>query len=75
MQKLNIVCVGKLKEKFWAEAVAEYCKRLSRFAAVQIRELPERRTLAEEGEQIIRELRGYWRWRGKSSPARRSRKR
>lgn len=59
MQKLNIVCVGKLKEKFWAEAVAEYCKRLSRFAAVQIRELPERRTLAEEGEQIIRELRGY----------------
>ena len=59
MQKLNIVCVGKLKEKFWAEAVAEYCKRLSRFAAVQIRELPERRTLAEEGEQIIRELHGY----------------
>lgn len=59
MQKLNIVCVGKLKEKFWTEAVAEYCKRLSRFAAVQIRELPERRTLAEEGEQIIRELRGY----------------
>ena len=59
MQKLNIVCVGKLKEKFWAEAVAEYCKRLSRFAVVQIRELPERRTLAEEGEQIIPELRGY----------------
>ena len=59
MQKVNIVCVGKLKEKFWADAVAEYCKRLSRFAAVQIRELPERRTLEEEGEQILRELRGY----------------
>ena len=59
MQKLNIVCVGKLKEKFWADAVSEYCKRLSRFASVQVRELPERRTLAEEGEQIIRELRGY----------------
>ena len=59
MQKVNIVCVGKLKEKFWADAVAEYCKRLSRFAAVQIRELPERRTLEEEGEQIVRELRGY----------------
>lgn len=75
MQKVNIVCVGKLKEKFWADAVAEYCKRLSRFAAVQIRELPERRTLEEEGEQILRELRGlpsFWRWRGKSSPARRS---
>lgn len=59
MQKVNIVCVGKLKEKFWSDAVAEYCKRLSRFAAVQIRELPERRTLEEEGEQIVRELRGY----------------
>ena len=59
MQKVNIVCVGKLKEKFWADAVSEYCKRLSRFAAVQIRELPERRTLAEEGDLILRELRGY----------------
>lgn len=59
MQRLNIVCVGKLKEKFWADAVAEYCKRLSRFASVQIRELPERRTLEEEGEEIVRELRGF----------------
>ncbi len=75
MQKVNIVCVGKLKEKFWADAVAEYCKRLSRFAAVQIRELPERRTLEEEGEQIVRELRGYTvvlAVEGKNSPARRS---
>ena len=47
MQKVNIVCIGKLKEKFFAEAVAEYCKRLTRFASVQIVELPERRTLAE----------------------------
>lgn len=59
MQKVKIVCVGKLKEKFWADAVSEYCKRLSRFASVQICELPERRTLAEEGEQIVKELRGY----------------
>ena len=59
MQKLNIVCVGKLKEKFWADAVSEYCKRLSCFASVHIRELPERRTLEEEGEQIVKELRGY----------------
>lgn len=59
MQKVNIVCVGKLKEKFYADAVAEYCKRLSRFAEVRVRELPEKRTLEEEGELILKELRGY----------------
>ncbi len=59
MQKVNIVCVGKLKEKFYAEAVSEYCKRLTRFAQVTIKELPEKRTLAEEGELILKELRGY----------------
>lgn len=59
MHKINIVCVGKLKEKFFADAVAEYLKRLSRFAQVAVRELPEKRTLAEEGELIVKELRGY----------------
>ena len=59
MQKVNVVCVGKLKEKFYADAVAEYCKRLTRFAQVTVRELPEKRTLAEEGELIRKELRGY----------------
>lgn len=59
MQKVNIVCVGKLKEKFYAEAVSEYCKRLTRFVQVTIKELPEKRTLAEEGELILKELRGY----------------
>ena len=50
MQKINVVCIGKLKEKFFSDAVAEYLKRLSRFAAVSVRELPERRTLKEEAE-------------------------
>lgn len=59
MQKINIVCVGKLKEKFFADAVAEYCKRLTRFAQVSIRELPEKRTLSEEADLILREMRGY----------------
>ena len=59
MQKIRLVCVGKLKETFYADAVAEYCKRLTRFAQVSVRELPERRTLEEEGELILKELRGY----------------
>lgn len=59
MQKIRIVCVGKLKEKFYSDAVAEYAKRLNRFADVRIFELAERRTLAEEAEHIVKELRGY----------------
>lgn len=59
MQKIRIVAVGKLKESFWRDAVAEYVKRLSRFASVEIRELPERATLAEEAKDILAACRGY----------------
>ena len=43
MQKVTIICVGKLKEKFYADAVSEYVKRLSRFCKLDIVELPEER--------------------------------
>ena len=43
MQKVSIICVGKLKEKFYADAVSEYTKRLSRFCKLEILELPEDR--------------------------------
>ena len=59
MHKINVVCVGKLKDRFFVDAAEEYRKRLTRFAEVTIRELPERRTLEEEGQAILRELRGY----------------
>ena len=38
---IEIICVGKLKEKYWQEAAAEYIKRLSRFCSVKITELSE----------------------------------
>ena len=59
MIKVNFVVVGKLKESFYREAVAEYVKRLSRFCKTEIRELPERASLAEEAADILRALRGY----------------
>ena len=43
MQKVTILCVGKLKEKFHADAVAEYTKRLGRFCKLDIVELAEER--------------------------------
>ena len=43
MQKVTILCTGKLKEKFYLDAAAEYAKRLSRFCKLEICELPEER--------------------------------
>ena len=41
--KIQIICIGKLKEKYWTEAVAEYSKRLQRFCTLEIVELKEAR--------------------------------
>ncbi len=43
MQRITVLCVGKLKEKFYADAAAEYCKRLSRYCKIEVMELPETR--------------------------------
>ena len=43
MLNVHIFCVGKLKEKFYAQAVAEYTKRLSAYCKLEILELPEER--------------------------------
>lgn len=39
--KVNIVCVGKIKEKFFTDAIGEYAKRLSRFCSFNIIEVDE----------------------------------
>ena len=43
MQKVTILCVGKLKEKFYIDAAAEYVKRLQRHCKLELIELPEQR--------------------------------
>lgn len=43
MQRVTVLCVGKLKEKFYADAAAEYCKRLQRHCKLELIELPEQR--------------------------------
>ena len=65
---INIICVGKLKEKYLRDASAEYEKRLSRYCRVQIRELKEARLAenaspaeeeavkTEEGKSILKAL-------------------
>ena len=43
MQRITVLCVGKLKERFYADAAAEYIKRLSRYCKLDVVELPETR--------------------------------
>lgn len=64
MVHIHIICVGKLKEKFYIEAVQEYSKRLSGYCKLNLVELPEERlpdkptqaqidaALSKEGEAI-----------------------
>lgn len=65
MIKIKLICVGKLKEKFWVEAQNEYIKRLQKFCKFEIVELPEKNhtstiseTLQREGELILEKVEG-----------------
>lgn len=51
--KLTFIVVGKLKEHFLLEGVAEYLKRLKKFASVEVREISEQRTVEEEGQKLL----------------------
>jgi len=58
--QIQVVCVGKLKEKHWISAVSEYTKRLSPYARLDIREVadekaPETLSAAEEEQVRARE--------------------
>lgn len=66
---IKVICVGKLKEKYLKQGIAEYSKRLSKFCKFEVIEVPdekapERLSLAEmeavkqkEGERILHKIR------------------
>ena len=43
MLKINVICIGKIKEKYFTDAIAEYAKRLTAFCRFNIIELAEER--------------------------------
>lgn len=59
MNKVNIVCLGKIKEEYLRSACAEYVKRLSRFCKLEIKELAEGRTIREEAPSVLNAAKGY----------------
>ena len=66
--KIRIICVGKIKENFYREAIAEYAKRLSKFTSFSIVEVPDEKTdekasqkendlvLSKEGKRILEQI-------------------
>lgn len=52
MQKVNIICIGKIKEKYFADAIVEYSKRLSAFCKFTIIELPEEKLRGDNPSEI-----------------------
>jgi len=55
--KITIICVGKIKEKYFTDAIAEYSKRLSRYIKLNIIEVADEKTpdnASEADEAIIK---------------------
>ena len=87
MIKVNVVAVGKVKEKYFSDGIAEYAKRLSRFCEFKIIEVEEENfkkaesgdisvIKEREGERILPHLKGRvfaMAIEGKGVPARSSR--
>ena len=70
MLTVSVVCIGKLKEKYWRDAFEEYAKRLNAHCKFQLVELDEVRisdrpsqkeidtVVEKEGERILAKLPG-----------------
>lgn len=46
---LKVICIGKLKEKYWVDAITEYSKRLTPYCNLEIVELKESRLKQNAG--------------------------
>ena len=56
---IKIICVGKIKENYFSEAIKEYSKRISKYTKIEIIELSdysydEKKTIREESNEIMK---------------------
>lgn len=54
--KITILCVGKIKEKFYRDAIAEYEKRLSKYCKLEIVEVADEKTPDGAGEALEEQI-------------------
>lgn len=58
---IKIVCVGKLKEKYFKDGIAEYMKRMDRYAKMQIVQVPDEKApekLSPAEMEKVKEIEG-----------------
>lgn len=69
MIRINIICIGKIKEKYFTDAISEYAKRLTAFCKFSVTELAEEKirnnnpnqaeiseVIEAEGERILKKI-------------------
>ncbi len=62
MKKVNVLCVGKIKEKYLVEGIGEYLKRLQRFCEIEINEIPDvsgSDEVKRESDGILPKIKGF----------------
>src|SRR5699024_8862517 len=55
--KITIITVGKIKEKYLRDAIAEYAKRLSRYCKLEIIEVADEKTPDQASETVEEQIR------------------
>ena len=55
--KITVITVGKIKEKYLRDAIAEYAKRLSRYCKLEIIEVADEKTPDQAGETVEEQIR------------------
>ncbi len=56
MIAIDILCVGKIKEKYWNDAISEYSKRLSRYCKLEIIEVQDEKTPDNAPESVEKQI-------------------
>lgn len=54
--KITIACVGKIKEKYFTDAINEYSKRLSRYVKLNIVEVPDEKAPESMSEAQVEQV-------------------
>lgn len=56
--RIDIIAVGKLKERFWVDACAEYLKRLTSYAQIRVHEISDRNSRTCGSDEQVRLVEG-----------------
>jgi len=54
--KITILCVGKIKETFYRQAIEEYVKRLGKYCKIEIIEVPDEKTPDKASEVMENQI-------------------